>query len=185
MDLIGVLYLLSFFMTLRLIGFRFFRPTVCPRCQRDETTARRELWRILNSVSGVGLKQCTEELQQQGVDEEIDEVNDDDNEEIDEVNDDDNEEIDEVNDYDNEEIDEVNDDDNEEIDEVNDDDNEEIDEVNDDDNEEIDEVNDNEEIDNLQPEQKSTRDQSAIIGQMLNALKKNTDGLGNFNHQSL
>jgi hypothetical protein len=72
MDFTGVLCLLSFFMALRLIGFRFFRPTVCPKCQIDETTARRELWRILNTASGVGLPQCMEELQQ-----EFDEVSDD------------------------------------------------------------------------------------------------------------
>lgn len=50
---------------MRLMGFRFFRPTVCPKCQTDETTARRELWRILNAASGVGLQQCMEELKQQ------------------------------------------------------------------------------------------------------------------------
>ena len=73
MDFTGVLCLLSFFMALRLMGFRFFRPTVCPKCQMDETTARRELWRILNAASGVGLQQCMEELKQQEVDDEGDE----------------------------------------------------------------------------------------------------------------
>jgi hypothetical protein len=68
MDFTGVLCMLSFFTALRLMGFRFFRPTVCPRCQRDETTARRELWMILNTTGGVGPQKCTEELTQQGVD---------------------------------------------------------------------------------------------------------------------
>ena len=36
-DFEGVLCLLSFFMTLRLTGFRFFRPPVCPKCQMDES----------------------------------------------------------------------------------------------------------------------------------------------------
>lgn len=58
MNLTGALCLLSFFMALRMMGFRFFRPTVCPRCQMEETTARQELWRILNSTSGAVPPQC-------------------------------------------------------------------------------------------------------------------------------
>lgn len=38
-------------MALRLMGFRFFRPTICSVCQKNETAARRELWGILNASS--------------------------------------------------------------------------------------------------------------------------------------
>jgi hypothetical protein len=50
-DFTGILCLIAFFISMRLIGFKLFKPTMCPECEREETTASRELWVLLNNMS--------------------------------------------------------------------------------------------------------------------------------------
>ena len=117
MDFTGLLCLLSFFITLRLMGFRFFRPTICTKCQMEETTASQELWKILNTTSDVSLQQCTDKQQ----------------------------------------------------------------DVGDSDSSSDSDSNDDNEGDDTQQQSQVPGDQSVIIEQMLNALKKNTDELSTKN----
>ena len=81
MDFTHVLCTLSFFMALRFMGFRIYKPAVCPVCQINESKARRELWRILNTASSEELKQCmTEFAEKQKKNDESDEEDSDENE---------------------------------------------------------------------------------------------------------
>lgn len=47
----GLVFLLSFFIGLKLTGlFPISRPTVCSRCQRDESEMRRQLWVLMSKA---------------------------------------------------------------------------------------------------------------------------------------
>jgi hypothetical protein len=68
MDLTGVLWILSFFIVLRVIGFRFFEPNVCYGCNKNKSTIRKELWESLKTESGI------KEIKKKNVDIDLDEI---------------------------------------------------------------------------------------------------------------